>query len=55
MQLAARAASGQPVYLNGQSVQSHIQTTGRDARRYQAPRDIRRLIDRFAEASRRTR
>ena len=52
--LAAIAISGAPVKINGQSVQSHIVTSGRDAGRYRTKADVKKVLDRYFEASRRT-
>jgi hypothetical protein len=43
-----------PVRINGKSVQSHIVTSGRDAGKYRTKAQVRRVLDRYFEASRRT-
>lgn len=54
LNIVEKANHGQPIRINGQSVASDIQTSGKDAGKYKSQGEIRGLIDRYMEASRHT-
>jgi hypothetical protein len=52
LSLASKALRGEPLSINGRSVISDVQVQGRDMGKYGSKRKLKRLVDRYMEASR---